>query len=493
MANAKRTNESIETIRGEISQKSALESKLKEKQRDAVEKRTENNRLRSDMADLDIRRKELEHVHSPLCPLCGQDLTEEHRTQLVESITHDGKVMADLFRANLKLIQGLEEECLNLESKLVKVKSRENEIHQLEKQLTQLQAQVEQSEAILNDWNSVGKIRLNLIETELDQESFAADTRQALDAIDREIKSLGYDSAAHEQLQQKENQLREVEVKFQELESARAKMQPLEREIQELLQQQIESGQEIQITQETASQAQTTYAEMAAQIPDLSAKDAELQAIIEQESRINQELGAAKQKVDVLAADKKKLAALSSDRETISRQIMRYKSLERAFGKDGVPALLIEQALPEIENQANDLLDRLSAGSMNIRFLTRRELKTKDEKRETLEIQISDSNGMRDYELYSGGEAFRVNFAIRLALSKVLAQRAGARLQTLVIDEGFGSQDTSGRQRLIEAINQVKDDFAVVLVITHLEELKDAFPNRIEVEKTPTGSIVTIL
>jgi exonuclease SbcC len=75
----------------------------------------------------------------------------------------------------------------------------------------------------------------------------------------------------------------------------------------------------------------------------------------------------------------------------------------------------------------------------------------------------------------------------------VLAQRAGARLQTLVIDEGFGSQDTSGRQRLIEAINLVKDDFAVVLVITHLEELKDAFPNRIEVEKTPTGSIVSIL
>ncbi len=46
--------------------------------------------------------------------------------------------------------------------------------------------------------------------------------------------------------------------------------------------------------------------------------------------------------------------------------------------------------------------------------------------------------------MFSGGEAFRVNFAIRLALSEVLAQRAGARLQTLVIDEGFGSQDALG-------------------------------------------------
>jgi exonuclease SbcC len=66
-------------------------------------------------------------------------------------------------------------------------------------------------------------------------------------------------------------------------------------------------------------------------------------------------------------------------------------------------------------------------------------------------------------------------------------------LQTLVIDEGFGSQDTQGRQRLIEAINLVKVDFAKILIITHLDELKEAFPNRIEVEKTPRGSIVTVL
>ena len=115
-----------------------------------------------------------------------------------------------------------------------------------------------------------------------------------------------------------------------------------------------------------------------------------------------------------------------------------------------------------------------------------------DDLRETLDIQISDGAGMRDYETFSGGEAFRVNFAIRLALSRVLAQRKGARLQTLVIDEGFGSQDAQGRQRLIEAINAVKGDFAKILVITHLDELKDAFPTRIEVEKGERGSVVSV-
>ena len=127
---------------------------------------------------------------------------------------------------------------------------------------------------------------------------------------------------------------------------------------------------------------------------------------------------------------------------------------------------------------------------MSVRFITQAAYKDRrrEDLRETLDIQISDGAGTRDYEMFSGGEAFRVNFAIRLALSEVLAQRAGARLQTLVIDEGFGSQDAQGRQRLVEAINLVRQDFAKILVITHIDELKDHFPNRIEVEKTERGS-----
>ena len=132
---------------------------------------------------------------------------------------------------------------------------------------------------------------------------------------------------------------------------------------------------------------------------------------------------------------------------------------------------------------------------MSIRFITQQAYKDKKraDLKETLDIQISDNAGIRDYEMFSGGEAFRINFAIRLALSEVLAQRAGARLQTLVIDEGFGSQDLMGRQRLVEAINMVRDNFEKILVITHIDELKDAFPNRVEVQKTERGSVVSLV
>ena len=191
---------------------------------------------------------------------------------------------------------------------------------------------------------------------------------------------------------------------------------------------------------------------------------------------------------------KKRKKKLEGEREELGLQIGRYKTLERAFGKDGVPALLIEQALPEIEMKANEILGRLSDDSMHLHFETQAKYKAEKRKdlRETLEIQVSDGAGVREYEMYSGGEAFRVNFAIRLALSEVLAQRKGARLQMLVIDEGFGSQDTLGRQRLIQSINAVRNDFAKILVITHLDELKEAFPTRIEVEKSERGSTVQV-
>ena len=215
----------------------------------------------------------------------------------------------------------------------------------------------------------------------------------------------------------------------------------------------------------------------------------------EQENRLRLEVGAARQKVLVLDDLKNRRQTIDVQREELGRQVGQFKQLERAFGKDGVPALLIEQALPQIEGRANDILDRLSGGNMTVRFVTQAAYRDKrrEDLKETLDIQISDGVGTRDYENFSGGEAFRVNFAIRLALSEVLAQRAGARLQTLVIDEGFGSQDTQGRQRLVEAINLVKKDFAKILVITHIDELKDAFPTRIEVEKTDRGSLVKVI
>jgi exonuclease SbcC len=354
---------------------------------------------------------------------------------------------------------------------------------------------VSQVQQTIQNWQTGDAVRLQALIAMLDQQNYALTARADLARIDAILKDLGYDTAAHDAVRECEQAGRASEQHLRQLEANRARLEPLEREIPALEQQVEKYTVEAEKQEKDLQTARSKYEEEAGRLPDLDKVEAETINLREQENKLRTDLGGAVQKVEVLKSLRQRHKSLTARLGEIKQQVARLKVLERAFGKDGVPALLIEQALPEIETQANELLDRLTNGEMSVRFATQKDYKDKnrDDKKETLDILISDSAGTREYELFSGGEAFRVNFSIRLALSQVLAKRAGARLQMLVIDEGFGSQDVEGRQRLIEAINQVQHDFARVLVITHLEELKDVFPARIEVEKTATGSQLKVV
>ena len=152
--------------------------------------------------------------------------------------------------------------------------------------------------------------------------------------------------------------------------------------------------------------------------------------------------------------------------------------------------------LPQIENDANDLLARLTDNRMSLKLQLiegRRISGIGRTLSEEMSIDISDEMGTRAYETFSGGEAFRINFALRIALSRLLARRSGAPLPILFIDEGFGSQDASGQERLIEAIQSIRDDFDKIVVITHVEGIKEAFDTRIQVQKTDIGSTFEIV
>ncbi len=224
---------------------------------------------------------------------------------------------------------------------------------------------------------------------------------------------------------------------------------------------------------------------------DLGMIQAEYESTRSSEARARQQLGAAEQKLAACEAMLKQRDVKVAEHKQWAAEKGIYEELRLAFGKKGVPAMIIEAAIPEIEDEANALLIRITSGRMHVRFDTQRET-VKGDTVETLEIKIADELGTRPYENYSGGEQYRINFAIRIALSKLLARRAGAQLQTLVVDEGFGALDSTGRDKLVEAINAVQDDFQRILVITHLDELKDAFPVRIEITKTADGSKIEV-
>ena len=490
-----RAERALQDAEAKVTERLHLEGERNSARERQAELKAENEALKTDMNELKERIDSLKAAEGVTCPLCGQELSAEHREATLIQLESEGKQKGDRFRANQGESSNLTQQITNYEVQITLLGSAENERVRYASEVSILTERIETLQRFAKEWESSGKKRLKEVNKFLQGGKYAVDEQKQLAKLDKQLEKLGYDVSAHDAARDKELELRAVEEEYANLKSAREVSKQIEGEIANL-KAEIKNRESEMGTLEAEHQTARANLEAAqAGAPNLDEAERELFRLREEENKTRAALGGAQQRVDILETLRSRKSGYEKKCEELQKQIGRHRTLERAFGKDGVPALLIEQALPQIEDKANELLDRLSDGQMSIRFATQTEYKDKrrDDLRETLEIQISDGAGIRNYEMYSGGEAFRVNFAIRLALSKILAQRKGARLQTLVIDEGFGSQDTQGRQRLIEAINLVKGDFAKILVITHLDELKDAFPTRIEVQKTEHGSAIEVI
>ena len=456
---------------------------------------SENGSLKAKMEELAARRQKVENAAGSVCPMCGQDLSPKHRMEIIAEINELGTPLGDRHRANRALAEQLKANKLKLESQAAQLRQQEVKLMALQRDQALLKQELDLLQQREATWKTGKAARLLQAQTERDGESFLPELRQELSQIRQQLSALAYDQDVHNTLRQQVQAQAPAETDWQELQIAQNSSRMLQAELESL------HG-EIAHEQEGFQELESHYQDEAvaldqarSETQDSRTAEEELAELREEQDVYNRKLGEVDQALATIQTQRERQVRLRQEMEALNETIRQYSKLETAFGKDGVPAMLIEQALPELEAQANQLLARLSDYGMSVTFSSQRDYKDakRKDKMETLDILISDGSGTRDYETYSGGEAFRINFAIRLALSRVLARRAGARLQTLVIDEGFGNQDAQGRQRLIEAINTVRPDFQKILIITHLEELKDYFSNRIEVTKTPSGSQAEVI
>ena len=445
------------------------------------------NQLEQEINDIEEKLNLLLTPGEAECPLCGTELGQEG----IEFI--EGKYTTDKQAKTNSLVSGQAE----LGQKRMELEALENEVDQLDTRIRQDKASLQNKAGILNqlivearedgDKLTVERKELAEIEEHLAIKDFAIIEQEVLGKLEGELAGLDYNANQHEEVRRKLADLQQYEKPKQRLEEA----ERLISQERDAVSRAEEAVRDMQYNLEVDTQRKLNLTGELGRLPqlidELTQAETKYKTISARQNQAQELTWQVRSKlqncVDLETRKKERERKLAQ----VSKEEQIHKDLTQAFGKRGVQAWLIEIALPEIETEANRLLGRMTDNRMHIKIETQRPTKRGD-LLETLDINISDELGTRNYEMFSGGEAFRINFAIRVALSRLLAKRAGAPLPTLIIDEGFGTQDSNGIEKVKEAINSIQDDFDKILVITHIDEIRDAFPARIDVVKTAEGS-----
>ncbi len=484
------------------------------------------------------------------CPVCGSNLSEEKRTELIlnyrreieqkKDFIEDAKKKIELreknidekelLRENLKKSILLEAElmerkaCLtnareqiySLNDELLTIKTAEthyqSDITRQENKLIELYSKRTTTEKQYNEYlnkllaenyllTSLGELQAQLskireaeeklphvakelldISRKLETRDFALEAREKLEELQKKLYNIHYDASLH----------KELKSNIENFQYAEKKKKLLDEKIheKEILTTAVNSLKEkIDLVKKEVNKLND-------ELKLINVDESQIEEIIKLRDNYNREMdGLLLDRDSLIKMQALKEENIKSYREMEKEYISKNKELESLlkeekllmkassiYGKNGIPAFIIENTLPEIEEKANQILDIISDGRLQVYFKVESKTKKGDLK-ETLDIEISSEGENRPYELFSGGEKFKVDIAIRIALSYVLANKSGAKLSMLIIDEGFGTQDREGIIRFIECIERISNEFEKIIVITHMNELKDYFESHLRVVK----------
>lgn len=471
------------------------------------------NMINGQLATIERKSKLVHDEESPSCPLCEQNLSAS-RKRFLKNKYEDEITFLKLRLARLStLIQTLKPMLIEQHKQLEKVRADEQQAHLINLKIEELCKAVAKYEADLAE-TSASILKHQELQTivtatiQAEQKSL----EQLLASSKQELEKVPAFKETQQEIAKLEQKLAKHAYNQTDHEQAAGRLAHLEKQLadyKELQQQHL-------LQTERAKQIATHCAQLKAL--KIALKEIELQCaakltieldekkwhaqkqemekaaavLAQQKELLVHEKGSLENQKATLDQVKQEYHKQQKELVTCAQTIDDYQAIALATGKDGIQALLIEDAIPEIEHETNELLAKLTDNQTQLFIESLRDLK-KGGTKETLDIKISDAAGIRPYELFSGGEAFRIDFALRIAISKLLARRAGTSLQTLIIDEGFGSQDEDGLSHIMDALYKIQQDFAKIIIVSHLSSMKNQFPVHFVIDKGPNGSIVEVL
>ena len=468
------------------------------------------NWINNELSSL-ANKKKLVHEDDPSCPLCEQNLSAARKRFLKLNFEKQESFLAHRLRRLKRIIPTLKEILIKQHAHITADKEKIQ-------QATALQAKIKNitdQQTKLNDRITQTKIVCKKIEKEIelctatiaakqkesdDQLSSAAEITdpsycpliEQKKSLEKKLNTHVYSEINYKKDQE---QLKIVELQLADYESLQKDVTHQEHRKNEISKYSL-LLKRLNLDTAQIEKKRTDLGDLQTQLTILQKKEADIAQQCMQLKHSTEELSHKKGSIENQQKYLFKIKNEFDQEQHVIAQldttIEDYQTIATATGKDGIQALLIEEAIPEIEQEANYLLSRLTNNQAQIFIESLRDLK-KGGTKETLDIKISDQAGIRPYELFSGGEAFRIDFALRIAISKLLARRAGTALQILIIDEGFGSQDEEGLGYIMDALYKIQDDFSKIIIVSHLPSMKDQFPVQFLIEKGVQGSTVSII
>ena len=183
-----------------------------------------------------------------------------------------------------------------------------------------------------------------------------------------------------------------------------------------------------------------------------------------------------------------KLKHLATELETKENEFLMWKKLsDTANGRLSFQRYYLNSMFQHVILEANARLEKMSGG----RYQFRNKEQTNKNRLAGLDLEIFDANSgtCRDVATLSGGESFLASLSLALGLAAVVKNTAGGiKLDTIFIDEGFGSLDSETLDYAINTLIDLQSDGRLVGIISHVEELRQRVPNRLEITKHKDGS-----
>ncbi|MCB1017091.1 MAG: SMC family ATPase [Acidimicrobiales bacterium] len=175
---------------------------------------------------------------------------------------------------------------------------------------------------------------------------------------------------------------------------------------------------------------------------------------------------------------------LDAERGTADRAEALARTLAQHLKADRFEHWILDEAHDRLLDGATRQLGALAGGSYSLAV---------DDKRQFTVVDHANADTVRLARTLSGGETFLVSLALALALADQIAELAAGgavRLESLFLDEGFGSLDADTLETVATALEELGAQGRVVGVVTHVRELAERLPVRYEVRKGPAGSAI---